>query len=182
MEFSNWRVTFQVDLKMSSHGELTGLGPEWQSTFEQSHIAKDVGSQSNVELKHIYLDLRSACFLRCLNRYSQPVFLQESNFSMSFRTSKAYTARRTSASSTRSKPRSSISVNITCRSLLLQVITSSTLSLYGRRYPKTSLTGSHMCSSRSTRTKVSALPIRGATTPACSSPSLLSSVSVRGDP
>ena len=55
-EFQNWRLAFEVELKMCTQEELEGSSsPIYKATpAYQKH-----GTQSDRVLKHVYLDLRS---------------------------------------------------------------------------------------------------------------------------
>ena len=61
-DFEDWRVAFEVDLKMGDHSALAGIGPEWQAAFENSPVFKRYGKTEGMNFKHIYLDLQSTYF------------------------------------------------------------------------------------------------------------------------
>ena len=56
-EFADWRLAFEVELKMCSHEELEGSASE---AYTNSASFQRHGDAPDRELKHIYLDLRRA--------------------------------------------------------------------------------------------------------------------------
>lgn len=56
-DFEEWRLAFEVDLKMIAHDELEDVSSSWKSKFEESFAFKHHGSHKDRELRHIYLDL-----------------------------------------------------------------------------------------------------------------------------
>lgn len=59
-DFTEWRVTFEVDVKMCDHSSLADTAPDWQSgAFTRSAAYKEHGHSSDVKFKHVYLDLQS---------------------------------------------------------------------------------------------------------------------------
>ena len=60
-EFSDWRLAFEVELKIGSHDELEGVSSE---QYKKSTAWEKHGNRSDRELQHIYLDLLSRFRIR----------------------------------------------------------------------------------------------------------------------
>lgn len=69
-DFSNWRVTFEVGLRICDHAEIPGIDPlEWRKTFERTRAGLELAEQSDADLKHLYLDFRGAKFCHLLSYF-----------------------------------------------------------------------------------------------------------------
>ncbi|OBZ68799.1 hypothetical protein A0H81_11368 [Grifola frondosa] len=63
-DFEDWRLAFEVDLKMCSHRDLvTDVSEKWLNEYKESVVFKEHGSQQDRVLKHLYLDLHDTEFL-----------------------------------------------------------------------------------------------------------------------
>lgn len=58
-KFEDWRLAFEVDIKIDEHEVLEGVSTSWSSSFQDSFAYKHYGRISDLVLKHIYLDLQS---------------------------------------------------------------------------------------------------------------------------
>ncbi|EKM54019.1 uncharacterized protein PHACADRAFT_185015 [Phanerochaete carnosa HHB-10118-sp] len=68
-EFEDWRVAFEVELKMCDHSALTDVvSAEWQAAYNRSRVSEQYGTTEVVNLKHVCLDLQNATFLREFSR------------------------------------------------------------------------------------------------------------------
>ena len=58
-KFENWRLAFEVELKIAEHDKLDGVSAAWNARFEDSFVYKQHGKATDRVLKHIYLDFKS---------------------------------------------------------------------------------------------------------------------------
>ena len=58
-KFENWRLAFEVQLKLADHDKLEGVSAAWNARFEDSFVYKQHGKATDRTLKHIYLDFKS---------------------------------------------------------------------------------------------------------------------------
>ena len=69
-KFEDWRLAFEVDLKMEEHEQLASMSATWSTTFQDSFVFKHHGRSEDRVLKHIYLDLPSMChIIICVDTY-----------------------------------------------------------------------------------------------------------------
>ena len=57
-KFENWRLAFEVEIKLVEHDKLEGVSAAWTAKFEDSFAFKDHGKASDRVLKHLYLDFK----------------------------------------------------------------------------------------------------------------------------
>ncbi|THG96118.1 hypothetical protein EW026_g5654 [Hermanssonia centrifuga] len=61
--FENWRLAFEVDIKMNGHEHLESMSSAWTTTFEDSFAFKHHGGKNDRALKHVYLDMQNTTFI-----------------------------------------------------------------------------------------------------------------------
>ena len=61
--FENWRLAFEVEIKIVEHEKLDGVSAAWNARFEDSFVFKQHGKATDRTLKHIYLDFKSKSFV-----------------------------------------------------------------------------------------------------------------------
>ncbi|KAI0632190.1 hypothetical protein C8Q77DRAFT_1158854 [Trametes polyzona] len=66
-DFRDWRIAFEVELKMCTHAELEGGS---SLTFKRTLAYEKHGVHTDRELNHIYLDLRHAEYIHEYSTYS----------------------------------------------------------------------------------------------------------------
>lgn len=69
--FSDWRLAFEVPLRMVDHNAVPGTTSEWDDRFSAMPMFKEYGDIQDCTFKHVYLDL-SGTFDVCLRSPTTP--------------------------------------------------------------------------------------------------------------
>ena len=57
-KFDNWRLAFEVPLKLADSDKLEGVSTSWSTKLEDSFVYKQHGKKDDRVLKHIYIDFK----------------------------------------------------------------------------------------------------------------------------
>ncbi|GJE97522.1 hypothetical protein PsYK624_137430 [Phanerochaete sordida] len=68
-KFDNWRLAFEVELKLADGDKLDGVSTAWNAKLEDSFVYKQHGKKDDRVLKHIYLDFKTAEFIHNLSSF-----------------------------------------------------------------------------------------------------------------
>ncbi|EKM50129.1 uncharacterized protein PHACADRAFT_153519 [Phanerochaete carnosa HHB-10118-sp] len=68
-KFDNWRLAFEVELKLADSDKLQGVSTAWNAKLEDSFAYKQHGKKDDRVLKHIYLDFKTAEFIHDLSSF-----------------------------------------------------------------------------------------------------------------
>ena len=112
-KFDNWRLAFEVELKLADSDKLEGVSTAWNAKLEDSFVYKEHGKKDDRALKHIYLDFKCTPHLHCyIGCYANFLFQLLSSSTTSRASTVSSTASR-SGPSRRFRPSSPTSANTT---------------------------------------------------------------------